>query len=52
MDEFEVGQGRVTVQIGRYHTVQEFVQKARELEHPFDGYECLQDDLRRAISNL
>ena len=52
VDESEAGDDRVKVQVGIYHSVAEFGEKAKDLKHPFDGYGCLKDDLRRVVFQL
>ena len=47
-----MGEGRVHVKLGVYHTVKEFTAKAAELRHPFDNEEAVTDDLIRAAFDL
>ena len=42
VSEFKLGDGpKVVVELGCYHTCDEFVSKAKMLRHPFDGHESV-----------
>jgi hypothetical protein len=46
------GGGCVNVDVGIFHSCEEFVQKAKQLSHPFDGSSALDDDVLVAIFEL
>ena len=48
----KMGQERVVVSIGVFHSVKEFEEKTRGLEHPFDTSSSITDDLKQAVFDL